>query len=298
MAEFVEFCWLQDDFTFKEALQKTLGSSGQLIKKFYSSKEQDRKLKAREVVRLPLNLVNHLKINPIYNGPEVKIILETEDLIVLHKPPFVHSHPLTYADQNTLVNFLVSKNKWAPVNINESNYDRGLLYRLDYETSGVIVFAKSEKYLTHMRSHFDVAMKRKFYWAIVEGKFNKEGRWVHYFKSTGHKGIKQKVYDSEVEDSQEGVLSVLKVSENLDKSLVLVNLKTGLRHQIRAQLSHLGFPILGDELYGGRKADRLFLHALRYEFSQIAEDSEAELFHLFFDLNGCLQMSHDVLGRF
>lgn len=298
MAELIEFSWLEDQPSLKEALKVTLGSSGQLIKRYFSSKEQDRPVKARETQKLPLNFVNHMQINPAYEGPPVTILGETEDYLVLHKPPFVHCHPLSYEDKDTLLNFLVTQNKWEPLLINQSNYDRGLLYRLDYETSGVILFIKNEKYLKFMRENFDTAMKRKFYWAIVEGEFDQEGRWTHHFKSTGLKGMKQKVSDIEHEESQEGTLSVLKISSNQGKSLLLINLKTGIRHQIRSQLAHLGFPILGDELYGGRKADRLFLHALRYEFNDIVEDPHAELFNILFDLNGALQMSHDVLGRF
>lgn len=298
MAELVEFSWLRNYPSLKEGLKKTFGSSGQLIKRYFSSKEQQRPIKAGEVLKLPLNFVNHLKINPSYEGPEIKILAETEDYLVLHKPPQVHCHPLSYEDKDTLLNFLVVQNKWDALLINESHYDRGLLYRLDYETSGVIVLIKNEKYLQFMRKNFETTMKRKFYWAVVEGEFDKEGRWIHFFKPTGLKGVKQRVSDMEVEGSFEGTLSALKITSHQGVSLVLVNLKTGLRHQIRAQLSHLGFPILGDELYGGKKADRLYLHALRYEFNDIVEDHEAELFQLFFDLNGALQMSHEVLGRF
>lgn len=298
MTELIEFSWLKDESNLKEALKTTLGASGQLIKRHFSSKEQARPVKAKEVVRLPLSFVNHMKINPSYEGPAVKILLETDDIVVLHKPAGVHCHPLSYEDKDTLLNFLVTQNKWEALNVNSDHYDRGLMYRLDYETSGLMVLAKSDAYLKFMRENFDSAMKRKFYWAIVEGEFDQEGRWTHYFKSTGLKGVKQKVFDDEKDESFEGTLSVLKVSSKEGKSLVLVNLKTGLRHQIRAQLSHLGFPILGDELYGGKKAERLYLHALRYEFSETVEDMNADLFDLFFDLNSCLQMSHDMLGRF
>ena len=296
--DYVEVSWLQGESSLKEALKKTFGSSGQLVKRYYSSKEQDRKILPKDVSRIPLSLVNHLKINPEYIGPDVKILNETDDYIVLHKPHGIHCHPLAYDDKDTLLNFLVKANKWEALNVNTSNYDRGLLYRLDHETSGVIVLAKTERFLKAIRGNFENAMKKKFYWAIVDGEFDKEGRWTHFFRSTGQKGVKQKVTDHQVHDSQEATLSVIKVSVNQNKTLVLVNLKTGLRHQIRAQLSFLGFPILGDELYGGRKADRLFLHALRYEFSDVVEDPNAELFNVFFDLNGTLQMSHDMLGRF
>lgn len=294
----IEITWLQDAPTLKEALKQTLGSSGQLIKRYFSSKEQDRPVMAREVLKLPLSFVNHMQINPEYEGPSIDIISETEDYLVLHKPPQVHCHPLSYDDKDTLLNFLVMQNKWEPLLVNTSHYDRGLLYRLDYETSGVIVLVKNEKYLKFMRENFDTAMKRKFYLAVVEGEFDKEGRWTHYFKSTGLKGVKQKVSDLEAEEWQEGTLSVLKISTHENKSLLMINLKSGLRHQIRAQLSFLGFPLLGDELYGGKKAERLFLHALRYEFSDIVEDPNAELFDIFFDLNSALQMGHDMLGRF
>lgn len=296
--ELVEVSWLHDESNLKETLKKTFGSSGQMIKRYFSSKEQDRPVHARSISRLPLDLVNHLRINPEYIGPVVTIISETEDYLVLHKPAGVHCHPHAYSDKDTLLNFLVVAGKWQTLEINRENYDRGLLYRLDQDTSGVMVIAKNERFLKEMREHFSTAMKRKFYWAIVEGEFDKDGRWTHHFRAVGAKGGKQKVSDDAYDSSQEASLSVLKISSNQGKSLVLVNLKTGLRHQIRAQLSHLGFPILGDELYGGRKAERLFLHALRYEFTDIVEDPQADLFNIFFDLNGALQMSHDMLGRF
>jgi 23S rRNA pseudouridine1911/1915/1917 synthase len=296
--EFVELSWLQGESSLKEALKKTFGSSGQLIKRYYSSKEQDRKVMPKEVAKLPLSLVNHMKINPEYKGPEVTILSENDDYLVLHKPPGVHCHPHSYDDKDTLLNFLVANNKFEAIEVNTTNYDRGLLYRLDQDTSGVMVLAKNERFLKAIRGNFESSMKKKFYWAIVDGEFDKDGRWTHYFKATGQKGVKQKVSDYEIHESQEATLAVMKVSENQGKTLVLVNLKTGLRHQIRAQLSHLGFPILGDELYGGRKADRLYLHALRYEFSETVEDPGPELFNVFFDLNGALQMTHDMLGRF
>lgn len=291
----IGFTWIEPQSSLKEAIQSTLGSSGQLIKKFYSSKELSRALRAKETVLLPIELVNNMQINPIYIGPEIRIISETEDYITVHKPAGIHCHPHNYSDQNTVLNFLVSANKWDSVLVNASAYDRGLLYRLDFETSGVLVLAKTDKALAHIRGEFSTSMKNKFYWAIVQGDFSRDGSWTHYFKGSGQKGQKQKVSDTSLPDSIEGSLKVKKVASDGNLSLVLVNLKTGLRHQIRAQLSHLGFPILGDELYGGEKHERLFLHALRYEFVETVEASDPDLFHLFFNLNSALQVTHNVL---
>lgn len=296
--ELIEVQWLHHESSLKSALQSALGSSGQQLKKFFSSKQLDREVRAKDILRLPLDLVNHMRINPVFEGPRPSIIKEDPLFIALHKPAGVHCHPHAYSDRNTLLNFLAEEKKFEALDVNTSHYDRGLLYRLDLETSGVVLLAKTDRVYENTRYEFATEVKRKFYWAIVNGSFNKEGIFTHHFSSSGVKGSKQKVTDWGNDTSTEGTLSVLKVSENQGKSLVLVNLKTGLRHQIRAQLAHLGFPILGDELYGGTQAERLFLHALRYEWMEVVEDPNAELFERLFDLNGALQMSHDMLGRF
>lgn len=296
--ELIEVQWLRDEKSLKEALQESLHSSGQQLKKYFSSKQLQRPVAAKEILRLPLGLVNHLQINPVFKGPRPSIIIEDSLYIALHKPAGVHCHPLEYNDKDTLLNFLAEENKFEALKVNQEHYDRGLLHRLDLETSGVVLLAKTDRVYQNTRNAFATEVKRKFYWAVVNGSFDKEGLWTHHFKASGIKGSKQKVSDDAVELSSPGTMSVMKVSENNGKSLLLINLKTGLRHQIRAQLAHLGFPILGDELYGGIKAERLFLHALRYEWMDVVEDPNAELFDRLFDLNSALQMSHDMFGRF
>ena len=295
---FVEYQWLEDSPSHKEALQRALSCSGQLLKKHYSSKDLGRPVRARDVSRLPLDLVNHLKVNPVFKGHLPRVLKETENYLVLHKPSEVHCHPHTYSDQDTLINFLAQAGHWDTLRVNEANYDRGLIYRLDYETSGIMIVAKSESFLKEMRTNFNEKMKKKLYWAVVDGDFDQEGLWTHYFRASGIKGSKQKVDTKPHPEADVGELEVLKVMSQDGKSLVLVSLHSGLRHQIRAQLAALGFPILGDELYGGKKAERLFLHAWRYEWDQVEEDVRADLFNRFFDLNRGLQMSHDMLGVF
>lgn len=294
--EWVEFQWLKDQQSLKGALQETLKCSGQLIKRHFSSKQQSSPLREREISRLPLDFVNHLRINPVYKGPRASVITETEDFIALHKPSCVHSHPLVYSDQDTVLNYLAGIGKFEALMVNESSYDRGLLYRLDFETSGVIILAKKEELFKRMREQFHSRMKKKFYWAIVQGNFTQEGKWTHYFKGSGLKGSRQKVSVDYVPDSDAGVLAVKKIASNEKTSLVLVSLTSGLRHQIRAQLAHLGFPILGDELYGGPPSDRLYLHALRYEWESVIEDSQADLFEQHFDLSQSFSTSKSLFS--
>lgn len=281
---FVEFQFLNDEGSRKEALQSLLGCSGALLKKHFSSSELSRPVGARDKLRLPLDLVNHMRINPQYVGPQVSILKETKEYLAVHKPSLIHCHPLVYSDQDTVLNALLEQKKFDSLHVNMENYDRGLLYRLDYETSGVLILAKEQSLYDRMRSDFENQMKEKIYLAIVEGDFNKEGKWFHYFKSSGAKGAKQKVSDFDGPDMHEGILEVTKLASKNQKSLVKVTLKTGLRHQIRAQLAHLGFPILGDELYGGGKASRLFLHAWIYNWGEIIQDNEADQFSDYFDM--------------
>ncbi len=281
---FVEFQFLNDEGSRKEALQALLGCSGALLKKHFSSSELSRPVLAKDKLRLPLDLVNQMRINPQYAGPKITILEETKDYIAVHKPSLIHCHPLVYSDQDTVLNFLQQEGKLESLHVNFDNYDRGLLFRLDYETSGVLVLAKTQELYDRMRGDFERQMKEKIYLAIVEGDFNKEGKWFHYFKGSGAKGSKQKVSDFESSDTQEGILEVKKLATKDQKSLLMVSLKTGLRHQIRAQLAHLGFPILGDELYGGHKAERLFLHAWKYDWGEMIQDNEADSFSHYFSL--------------
>jgi len=291
----IEFQFLYAEGSLKEALQLLLGCSGQLLKKFFSSKELARPVHEQQLIQLPIELVNHMMINSIYEGPSIQILKETNDYLAVHKPSGIHSHPHSYNDTNTVLNFLQASNHFSCLQVNRQLYDRGLLFRLDYETSGVLILAKTESFFAKMRSHFDQAMKSKMYLAIVEGAFNQEGEWSHYFMASGPKGAKQKVSSQGVEGSHQGHLKIKNILQAGGKSLLLIELKTGLRHQIRAQLAFLGFPILGDDLYGGSKADRLFLHAWRYEWEEIIEDKNADLFERFFDLNSAFKMCHDML---
>lgn len=287
----IEVQWLSDEPSLEEALRSMLNCSGQLLKRHLTKKELSRRLRARDLSRLPLDLVNNLRINPVYEGAPCRILHETADYIAIHKPPGIHSHPLRYGDKDTVLNALAMQGKLEALEIHPEAYDRGLLYRLDQETSGVLLLAKNEALFQTVRGEFATAMKRKLYWAVVAGSFDKEGEWRHRLAPFGPKGAKQRVDDS----GTEGVLTVKKLLEKDGRTLVLVSLKTGLRHQIRAQLASLGFPLLGDELYGGSRAPRLFLHAWRYEWNEVVEDNDPELFGGLFDLDRALEVSHDVL---
>jgi 23S rRNA-/tRNA-specific pseudouridylate synthase len=248
----------------EEALLGLLPISKNKLKKNLPKNFLQKSVRKCDEVELSLDLINYGLINPEYQGLPVEIIYEDDLILVMNKPGKVHSHPLTYLEKNNLLSFIREKYSENILHVNYTEYDRGLLYRLDFETSGLICYIKQQSLYQELRNHFAKIVKKKTYLGMVRGKFQKLGLFQHRFTAFGEKGSKQKV--SEDFGDFLGELIILKADYNelLNQTLLTIELITGLRHQIRAQLSFLGFPLLGDELYGGEKAERLFLHALEY----------------------------------
>lgn len=214
-------------------------------------------------VEIPIDVLMKNHINPEYLGPEIKVLHEDSRFIVFDKPAGVHSHPLRYDEKDNCLSFLRSLNKGKCLFVNEENYDRGLLFRLDYETSGVLIYCKNQNLRNDIFNNRLDAVALKRYTAVVSGDFKHPEDLSIPLKPFGKKGRKM-VFNA---GGDVGEMKVEKLNYNPKKNLSLlkVDLKTGLRHQIRAQLSHLGHPILGDELYGGEESDRMYLHSTLYQ---------------------------------
>jgi 23S rRNA pseudouridine1911/1915/1917 synthase len=274
-----------------------LGLSGQWIKrnsrfsKDLLTKKDDRP----RTYDCELNLLNAGLINAQYLGPEITVIHEDHDLIVLNKPEKIHGHPLCYQEQDNVLSFLRSRNISSPLFVNPTTHERGLLYRLDFETSGVLILAKNQESFDRF---FRQRMKKKLYFALVKAGLKESGEIRAYFKPFGKKGEKMKVHSSLIEGSVEGHtrVEILKQSEEFD--LVALELYEGHRHQLRALMAFLGHPIMGDTQYGGTTHSRLMLHASQYiildesrEWDFIAP-LEGEIKD-FLNLHGLLQVFHD-----
>lgn len=280
-------------------LQKDLHLSRTRIKEFDFSKSfLSREINERETFSFDLNLLNHDIINPVYTGSEISKLSEDENFLVISKPNNVHLYPFNYSEDTTVLNYLRMLGYGRDVlNVASDKHEKGALYRLDFETSGVLVFAKNAE--VH-RNFFEERMKsvsRKIYLAIVRDKEIATGTHVHYFEGLAKGGPKVKCSKESGHDRTKGTIEIISVESNKNENvkLVAIELGEGHRHQIRAQLATLGAPILGDTLYGGEEAERLFLHAWTYVFSLKGNtfsfnDDSAPLFGNFFDFNCCLQV--------
>jgi 23S rRNA pseudouridine1911/1915/1917 synthase len=294
-------CSLVERGGLKDYLRNDLHFSlGQIKKHGPSPHDLHRPVKEKQEIELSLDLRNGKEINPRYEGPEISILFEDENLLAISKPPFIHNYPLKYSERDNCLSYLRSQYpKFAEINqVNSSDMERGLLYRLDFGTSGVLIFLKNEDLYHELRKTFALAVKRKVYLAIVCGNIEEKGRLSHHLRATGTKGHKMALcHEGDVSQEKsffaDCFYTKLDYSTEKDLSLIQVEIKTGVRHQIRAQFALNGNPLFGDELYGGKEGERLFLHAYHYEIKvedqlYSIKDPEAELFGGFFDLNSSL----------
>lgn len=282
------------DQPFSDFLKHALLLSNQQQKKFFqgTTYSNKRSLRKGDVVDLPLDFVNAHGYTPVYTGPEIEILHQDQDFLVLNKPAGVHGHSLVYSDGNNCLSFLRQRGYFEVLAIDLMRRERGMIYRLDQVTSGVLVFARNAICFQKFRQSFQGLVKEKTYLAVVQGEFQSEGRHQLYYQSSGPKGNFVTAKLSGPGDVGEFNLKLKRLSSPLDGghySLVEVQLKEGLRHQIRSGLASLGHPIVGDELYGASPAERVYLHAHSYNFDGIRFEAPLDLvFRNFLHLNSLL----------
>jgi 23S rRNA pseudouridine1911/1915/1917 synthase len=163
----------------------------------------------------------------------------------------------------------------------------GVIHRLDMPVSGIVLFARTSKALTRMNEIFQKREVKKVYLAWVHGTPAKEKDLItHYLKRDEKKNF-TKAFISETAGSQKAQLEYELVKKEKQKSLLRIRLLTGRKHQIRAQLSAIGCPIVGDVKYGSGEAFRdqsIQLEAAELEFVHPVKDelvrilTESELF--------------------
>ncbi len=213
----------------------------------------------------------------------IDIIAEDDALVVVNKQPGIIIHPARGNPRATLLNALLHH---ATTNFSEKNqYKPMVVHRLDKETSGTVVFAKSPQYAQILAEQFASRETQKIYLALVHGKLpQKTGKIEEPLMQ--HPSAERQV----VSENGKYALSLWDVIEEYEEfSLVKVILKTGRTHQIRCHLSHIGNPIVADTLYGGKKIkstgqelqmssslDRVALHSWQLKFAHPVTNKDVE----------------------
>jgi 23S rRNA pseudouridine1911/1915/1917 synthase len=175
---------------------------------------------------------------------EEHILFEDKDILVLDKPAGLqverdrYGHPSL---EEEVQNYLEKYHR---------NHYLGIVHRIDRPVNGVIILAKTLSILKKLQIQMQEDDWEKMYRGVVVGSLPSEmGKLEHYLV----KDPKQKkalIFDEMVPDSKKSTLRYAVMDEKAGKSLLEIQLITGRYHQIRAQLGHMGNPIVGDKLYG------------------------------------------------
>ncbi len=177
--------------------------------------------------------------------PKWPLYYEDNHLLVLYKPAGL----LMQGDRTRDISLLDLAKQWI-----KARYEKqgrvflGLVHRLDRPVAGVILFCRTSKSAARLNEQFRTGNLHKRYVAVVEGKMmSTSGELIHHIE---REGSSSRIAPHATVRSKEARLIYRVLDTAAKGSLVEIKLKTGRHHQIRAQLSHLGFPILGDLRYG------------------------------------------------
>lgn len=181
------------------------------------------------------------------------ILYEDNDCLVIDKPAGVLSHSKGgFNPEATVATFIRDK-------VKDMDGERaGIVHRLDRATSGVIICAKTPEALRWLQKQFSSRKVKKQYIAVIEGSMNPPEAIIDMPIARNPRNPKT-FHVSQEGKSATTSYKTVKVHNKL--SLLQLAPETGRTHQLRVHLAHQGHPIVGDVLYGGKKHERLMLHA-------------------------------------
>lgn len=186
----------------------------------------------------------------VYVKPKLDIVYEDDNILVINKSAGVAVHAGERDMGNTLVDmvqsYLFENNEYNPYS--EQTFRPALCNRLDRNTGGLVIAAKNAEALRGMNERIRNREVRKFYAAIAEGYPEDND---HLEGWTSRSGKVTSVSDTEKENARRVSLDYRVTARRDGHSLLEIELHTGRTHQIRAQLSHAGYPLAGDTKYGG-----------------------------------------------
>lgn len=220
----------------------------------------------------------------------LEIVYEDEFLAVINKPAGMIVHPGAGVAGGTLANAIAHHFKLQVADSKYENHRVGIVHRLDKDTSGLLVVAKSDEIHEHLSEQFRDREVFKSYVALVHGAIEKnEGTIDQPIAREKHNRTRMAI-----RAHGRSALSLWKVRKRFEKfTLLNVEIKTGRTHQIRVHLMSINHPVVGDETYNGgrdktvkdltvRQAiadlNRFFLHAERLSFTHPKTSERLEFY--------------------
>lgn len=238
-------------------------------------KKASHKLQEGDTIEFEPQIIEDVKLQP-QNIP-LDIIYEDENMLVVNKPSGMLTHPTTIERENTLVNALLFKYEENLSDIN-GEFRRGILHRLDRNTSGLLMVAKNNATHEFLANQIKEKTAIRRYLAIVKGPI-KEDSGVIDLPIGRHPTQPHKM--AVVEGGKPSVTEYKVLERFKNATFVELTLKTGRTHQIRVHMSHLKTPVFNDTLYGAKaekvKTEEQVLQAYKLEFTKPNSDEIIKL---------------------
>ncbi len=220
-------------------------------------------------------------------GPvDIEILGETNDYLVINKPPKLLVHPTQAEEPRSVVSWLLEKYPEVK-GVGDGKERPGIVHRLDKGASGVLVIAKNQKMFDHLKNQFKARTVEKNYSVLVHGRFDMEHGKIDFKIDRGVDGrmvCRPKTDElalrtiNKIQPGKDALTEYWVEKAFVNYALLNVKIHTGRTHQIRVHMLAFGHPVVGDPLYMNRKIlhdrdktlDRLFLHANRLCFSDLS----------------------------
>lgn len=207
---------------------------------------------------------------------ELRVLGEGSDWVAVDKDPGRVVHPMGRGERGSILAALLGRYPEI-AGVGEAGLRSGVVHRLDLETSGVLLFARSQRFWRAARAIFSEGRAQKRYRALVAGDLRGEGTELRDLYVATHRPARVRVAAASDSFRTWRVEQRYRALESFDgATLVEIAPKTGFLHQIRVTMAEMGHPLLGDALYGGPSASRVLLHAAALRLPDLDVDVECD----------------------